>query len=90
MNAADFAVFAESLQSLPRAILQIDNDTTFSGAEECKLMLRYKTVVYSAPEQRAKVRYFYDEFSNRIILPASAVAHWKIWRGFRVGVRVWF
>jgi SAM-dependent methyltransferase len=64
VGMADFAVFAESLQNPPRAIVQIDNDTTRSGPGERKRLVRYKTVMYHASEQRATVRYLYDEFAH--------------------------
>lgn len=61
VSLADFAVFAESLQNPPRAIVQVDNDTRAGAGQR---LVRYKAVVYHAPEQRATVRHFYDEFSS--------------------------
>lgn len=61
VNTAEFGLFAESLQDPPRATVQIDNDTR-SGAR--KRQVRYKTVVYHAADQRAAIRYLYDEFSG--------------------------
>jgi SAM-dependent methyltransferase len=64
VNMADYAVFAESLQNPPRAIVQIDNDTTRSRAGDHKRLVRYKTVVYRVAEQHAAVRHLYDAFSD--------------------------
>lgn len=61
VSTAEFGLFAESLQNPPRATVQIDSDTR-SGPH--KRLVRYKTVVYDAPEQRMSVRYLYDEFSD--------------------------
>lgn len=63
VSTADLAILAESLQNPPRAIVQLDSDTgSASGGR--KRLVRYKAVLYSAPEQRASVRYLYDEFSG--------------------------
>lgn len=58
----EFSVLAESTQIPRRTILQLDNDTAQSGPGGGKRLLRYKTVSYYAAEQRARVRYLYDEF----------------------------
>lgn len=63
VSTADFTILAESVQNPPRAILQLDSDTRSAPGSRKRLM-RYKTVLYSAPEQRASVRYLYDEFSG--------------------------
>lgn len=63
VSTADFAILAESLQNPPRAVVQLDSDTR-SPSGNRKRLVRYKTVLYSAPEQRASVRYLYDEFSG--------------------------
>lgn len=63
VSTADFAILAESLQNPPRAVVQLDSDTR-SPSGKRKRLVRYKTVLYSAPEQRASVRYLYDEFSS--------------------------
>ena len=59
VTAAEFGLFAESLQNPPRTTVQIDNDT---HADRHKRLVRYKSVVYHAAEQRTTVRYLYDEF----------------------------
>jgi len=63
VSTADFAILAESLQNPPRAIVQLDSDT-HSAAGSRKRLVRYKTVLYSACDQHASVRYLYDEFSG--------------------------
>lgn len=63
VSTADFAILAESLQNPPRAIVQLDSDTRSASGGRTRLV-RYKTVLYSAPDQRASVRYLYDEFSG--------------------------
>jgi len=59
---AEFPVLAESTQIPRRAFLQIDNDTSCSIGQGDKLLIRYRAVTHRAAEQRASVRYLYDEF----------------------------
>jgi trans-aconitate methyltransferase len=64
VGVPELAVLAESLQNPRRTILEIDHDTTRPMKSKRRRLLRYKAVNYDAPEQRASVRYLYDEFVN--------------------------
>lgn len=59
----DLCAYAESLQTPPRTLLEIDVDTRDpdTGAR----LLRYKTTRYLAHQQRAEIRFLYDRFSGR-------------------------
>jgi hypothetical protein len=54
------ASYAESMQTPPRTLLEIDVDTRdpVTGAR----LLRYKTTRYLGHEQRAEIRFLYDKF----------------------------
>jgi hypothetical protein len=56
----DLVIYAESLQTPPRTLLEVDVDTRdpTTGAR----LLRYKTTRYFANEQRAEIRFLYDKF----------------------------
>jgi SAM-dependent methyltransferase len=57
----DLAAYADSLRQPPRALVEIDGDT--SDAEGQRL-LRYRTTVYFPHEQRASIRFLYDKFAQ--------------------------
>ena len=57
----DLAVYADSLRQPPRALVEIDSDT--SDAEGRRLV-RYRTTVYAPLEQRASIRFLYDKFAQ--------------------------
>src|SRR5262245_44674775 len=56
----DFAAYAESMRRPPRALVEIDRDTS---DDEGRRLLRYKTTVYAPHEQRASIRFLYDKFT---------------------------
>jgi SAM-dependent methyltransferase len=62
----DLAAFAESMQTPPRTLLEVDVDTEDPCTGE--RLIRYKTTRYFPDEQRAAVRFLYDKFidGNRI------------------------
>jgi hypothetical protein len=68
---AELPILADSMQCPPRAILELDRDTSHAvdGVEE--RMLRVKAVLYNAREQCASVHFLYDRFqsneSNRFL-----------------------
>lgn len=64
VQMAELGILAESLHGPPRAILQIDNDTQETNRDADKRLIRYKAVDYNVAEQRAWVRFLYDEFVN--------------------------
>jgi len=54
--------FAESLQTPPRALLEVDLDATDEAAG--KRLVRYKATSFDAFAQRASIRFFYDRFEG--------------------------
>jgi len=62
----NLAAFAESMQTPPRTVLEVDVDTQDPCTGE--RLVRYKTTRYHPDQQRADVRFLYDKFSdgNRI------------------------
>jgi hypothetical protein len=62
LTMPNMAVFAESLQAVPRILLEVDVDATdpLTGVR----LLRHKTTRYLAHEQRAQVRFLYDRFDG--------------------------
>lgn len=64
VGAPEFSSFAESLQNPSRAMMEIDKDISRTIAGKRKRLIRYRAIVYHAAEQRASVRYLYDEFVN--------------------------
>jgi len=59
VTMADLRGFAESFRSPAREIVEIDRDSY--DAPTRTRMIRYRTVRYSANEQRASIRYLYDK-----------------------------
>ncbi len=60
LTMPDLGAYAESLQTPPRTLLEIDIDARdpISGSR----LLRYKTTRYLPHEQRAEIRFLYDKF----------------------------
>jgi SAM-dependent methyltransferase len=58
--------FAESMQTPPRTVLEVDIDTCDPASGE--RLIRYKTTRYFPDAQRAEVRFLYDKFieGNRV------------------------
>jgi SAM-dependent methyltransferase len=54
--------FADSLQTPPRALLEVDLDS--SDASTGRRLVRYKTTTFDLFEQRAMIRFFYDRFEG--------------------------
>lgn len=54
--------FADSLQTPPRALVERDIDS--ETADGTRRLLRYKTTVYDAHRQRARVHFLYDRFQD--------------------------
>lgn len=61
---ANLPVLAESQQSPPRAVLEIDSDTSRSNGREAERLVRYRATRYFAHEQRASVRFLYDRLRD--------------------------
>jgi SAM-dependent methyltransferase len=57
----NLGVYADSCQTPPRALVEIDLDT--SPPDGSARLVRYKTTRYLPHEQRAQVRFLYDRFS---------------------------
>jgi SAM-dependent methyltransferase len=60
LTMPNLPAYAESLQTPPRTLLEIDIDTR--DPESGDRMLRYKTTRYLPHEQRAEIRFLYDKF----------------------------
>jgi SAM-dependent methyltransferase len=60
LTMPNLAVYADSMQTPPRAVLEVDIDARDprSGTR----LLRYKTTRYRPHEQRAEIRFLYDKF----------------------------
>ncbi len=58
----NLAVYADSCQTPPRALVEIDLDT--SPPDGSARLVRYKTTRYLPHEQRAQVRFLYDRFTQ--------------------------
>ena len=58
----NLATYADSMQTPPRAFVEIDIDTRdpHTGTR----LLRYKTTRYLPHEQRAQIRFLYDKFPD--------------------------
>jgi SAM-dependent methyltransferase len=54
--------YADSMQTPPRAVLEIDIDT--ENPQNGERLLRYKTTRYIPHEQRAEIRFLYDKLSG--------------------------
>jgi SAM-dependent methyltransferase len=66
LTMPNLAAFAESMQTPPRTVLEVDVDTQDPCTGE--RLIRYKTTRYFPDQQRADVRFLYDKFveGNRI------------------------
>jgi SAM-dependent methyltransferase len=62
LTMPNLAAYAESMQTPPRTLLEIDVDTR--DPRTGTRLLRYKTTRYVAHEQRAEIRFLYDRFPN--------------------------
>ena len=62
LSMPNLAVYADSLATPPRTLLEIDVDTT-DPVTRARL-LRYKTTRYLPHEQRAEIRFLYDKFPD--------------------------
>ena len=62
LTMPNLAAYAESMQTPPRTILEIDIDTC--DPRTGTRLLRYKTTRYLAHEQRAEIRFLYDRFPS--------------------------
>lgn len=62
LTMPNLAAYAESMQTPPRTLLEIDIDTRdpLTGTR----LLRYKTTRYMPQDQRAEIRFLYDKFPN--------------------------
>ncbi len=62
LTMPNLAAYAESMQTPPRTLLEIDVDAQdpINGAR----LLRYKTTRYMSHEQRAEIRFLYDKFPD--------------------------
>lgn len=63
LTMPNLAVYADSMQTPPRTLVEIDIDTRdpTTGTR----LLRYKTTRYLPHEQRAEIRFLYDKFPDR-------------------------
>jgi SAM-dependent methyltransferase len=57
----NLSALAESLATPPRALVELDLDAEAEGGSR---LLRYKTTLYEAHTQRARVRFLYDHFDH--------------------------
>lgn len=62
LTMPNLAAYADSLQTPPRAFVEIDIDTR--DPESGTRLLRYKTTRYVPHEQRAAIRFLYDRFPD--------------------------
>ena len=60
LTMPDLPGYAESMQTPPRTLVEIDVDTR--DPRTGTRLLRYKTTRYLAHEQRAQIRFLYDRF----------------------------
>jgi SAM-dependent methyltransferase len=60
LTMPDLAAYAESMQTPPRTLLEIDVDTR--DPRTGTRLLRYKTTRYLPHHQRAEIRFLYDRF----------------------------
>jgi SAM-dependent methyltransferase len=58
----DLGAYADSMQTPPRTLLEVDIDTRDPATGD--RLLRYKTTRYFPHEQRAAIRFVYDKFPN--------------------------
>jgi SAM-dependent methyltransferase len=62
LTMPNLATYADSMQTPPRAFVEIDVDTRDPQAGT--RLLRYKTTRYLPHEQRAEIRFLYDKFAD--------------------------
>lgn len=62
MTMPNLQAFGESLQTPPRALLEVDLDST--DASTGRRLVRYKATTFDLFEQRATIRFFYDRFDG--------------------------
>lgn len=62
LTMPSLTTYADSMQSPPRTLLEMDIDT--SDPVTGTRMLRYKTTRYVAHEQRSEIRFLYDKFPD--------------------------
>lgn len=60
LTMPNLAAFADSMQTPPRTLLEVDIDT--QDPKTGTRLLRYKTTRYLPHEQRAEIRFLYDKF----------------------------
>jgi hypothetical protein len=60
LTMPNLTAFADSMQTPPRTLLEVDIDT--QDPKTGTRLLRYKTTRYVAHEQRAEIRFLYDKF----------------------------
>lgn len=60
LTMPNLAAFADSMQTPPRTLLEVDVDT--QDPKSGTRLLRYKTTRYLPHEQRAEIRFLYDKF----------------------------
>lgn len=62
LSMPNLATYADSMQTPPRAVVEIDIDTR--DPDTGTRLLRYKTTRYLPHEQRAEIRFLYDKFPD--------------------------
>ena len=62
LTMPNLAAYADSLQTPPRTLVEIDIDAR--DPDSGTRLLRYKTTRYLAHEQRAEIRFLYDKFPD--------------------------
>jgi SAM-dependent methyltransferase len=62
LTMPNLAAYADSMQTPPRAILEVDIDAR--DPDSGTRLLRYKTTRYVPHEQRAEIRFLYDKFPD--------------------------
>lgn len=62
LSMPNLAVYADSMQTPPRAFVEIDVDAR--DPQTGTRLLRYKTTRYLPHEQRAEIRFLYDRFPD--------------------------
>jgi SAM-dependent methyltransferase len=67
LTMPNLPAYAESMQTPPRTLLEVDIDTQDPASGD--RLLRYKTTRYLPHQQRAQIRFLYDKFpaDNRVI-----------------------
>jgi ubiquinone/menaquinone biosynthesis C-methylase UbiE len=62
LTMPNLAAYADSMQTPPRALVEMDVDTR--DPDTGTRLLRYKTTRYLPHEQRAEIRFLYDKFAE--------------------------